>query len=102
AVIALPVGKAGTRDHGLEALASGRREHAHETAVTPAHHAEPRIVDRQHLLDFVDAGQYVIEIAVTHLLADRLRVGFALAETAARVGHQHEVTEFRQHRRAAA
>src|SRR5271157_997517 len=69
----------------------GDGEHGHETAVAPAGDADAVGVDGIFGENRVDPGQDVAEIAVTEILAVGLGKGLALAEAAARVGHEDEV-----------
>ena len=91
AVVRKPVGDAGSGDGGPEAMGLGNGEHGHETAVAPAGDAHAVGVDGILGQNRVDPGQNVAEVAVAEVLAIGKGKGLALAEAAARVGHEDEV-----------
>ena len=69
------------------------REHGHEAAVAPAGEADARGVDGQAGFEGVEAGEDIAEVAVAEVFDVGLGEGLALAEAAARVGFEDEVTE---------
>src|SRR6185437_14240147 len=102
AVVTLPVREAGAHDRCLEAMGLRRSKHGHESTVAPAGEAEAVVIDRIARLHPVDARQDVAQVAVAHVEAHALGEALALAITAARVGHQHEVTHGRERHRPVA
>ena len=71
----------------------GDGEHGHEAAVAPAGDAFAGLVDREALLEEVETGEDVAQVAVAEVLDVGLGELFALAVAAARIRHEDEVAE---------
>src|SRR2546423_34637 len=89
--ITQPVGDSSASDRCLEAMALSHCPHRHEAAVAPATNAESSSVDRIRSQNFVEAGQYVAQVAMPEIFDIRARECLALSVTAARIGEKNEV-----------
>src|SRR5579885_1249134 len=91
AVVALPIGDAGSGHRGLEAIGLRDAPHGHVTAVAPASKTEAVFINGRGFDGGVHASHDVAEIAVAEILHVGTGEGFALAVAAARIGLEHEV-----------
>jgi len=91
AVVAEPVGDAGSGHSGAEAIGLRDGPHGHVAAIAPAGDAQAVRIDGSGFEGFVDAGHDVAKIAVAEIANVGEREGFAHAETAAGIGLEDEV-----------
>src|SRR4029453_6097 len=92
AIVTSPIRKAGPCDSCAETICLRDCPHGHESAVTPACHAETVGVDGIFLYRCVNSGEVVSQIATSEILPVRTGKVPALAVTAARIGKQHVIT----------
>src|ERR1051326_1269034 len=92
AVITLPVANPRAGYGRFESIGLGDVPHRHESAITPAGHAQAIWVDRIFFDRGVDTGEIVAQIAMAEIFHVGAREIFTLTMTAARIRKQHEIT----------
>src|SRR5579885_1702665 len=85
-------------DGGFETMRLRHSPRRHESAVTPAHHAETIRVGDAHLNHPIDAGLIVVVIFPAPVVVVRESEGFSIAAGSAWIRPQHRISARREHR----